>query len=109
MNIPADWIMVVVTTSMIGLWRSTAAHALRPTGATWSPAGSARQTAIDTSSDSPPTSPMLTRQPSVLEMKVPSGTPTTLATLQPRKTKLMARPRVRASTSSGSVAAACGV
>lgn len=52
---------------------------------------------------------MLTRQPSVLEMKVPSGTPTTLATLQPRKTKLMARPRVRASTSSGSVAAACGV
>ncbi|MNT92264.1 hypothetical protein D3C72_2335170 [compost metagenome] len=101
--------MVVSTTSMTGLWRSTAAQASRPTGSTYSPRGSARQTAADTSSASPPTSPMLTRQPSVVEIQVPSGTPTTLATLQPRKTKLMARPRVCALTSSGSVAAVCGV
>ncbi len=106
---PADWIMVVATTSTIGVCRSTALQAARPTGSTYSRGGSARHTASAAPSAITPTSPMLKRQPSVLAIQVPIGTPTTLATLQPRNTKLMARPRVWALTSSGRVAAACGV
>ncbi len=101
--------MVVATTSTIGVCRSTAPQAARPTGSTYSRGGKARHTPTDAPSASKPTSPMLKRQPSVLAIHVPIGTPTTLATLQPRKTKLMARPRVCALTSNGKVAAACGV
>ena len=84
-------------------------HAARVSAGGLTPSGMARHTQAALTRLSSATSRKALRQPSMPPIHEPSGMPTTDATDQPRNTKVMARPRCCAGTSSPTQAAACGV
>ena len=89
--------------------RSVSRQSASVSGAGRMPSGMARQIQQALARLSRPSAAKALRQPSIPPTKAPSGMPRTEARDQPRNTKVMARPRCAAGTSSPTHEAACGV
>ncbi len=109
MNWPALLIAVTTTiaisTGCVRIVRQSASDS----GGGRMPSGSVRHTPTAAASDRPATPTKDQRHPQVSPMKAASGMPSTEATDQPRKMKVMARPRCCGAASALMADTACGV